>query len=295
MTTPCVVGHSAAATSSSGTVTHRVNGDRGRGILTTLDGIDISDPIIPRGELTNAPVNPDMVQEFRVTTALPRAEYGRNAGAQIEMVTRSGGNEFHGGLYEFFRNTNLDANAFFNNSSGVARELLQQNQFGASLGGPILHNKLFFFFNYEGTRRNQSLSRTSTAFTDLARQGIFRFVKGTVTADGKTFTALSTSLVDSTTGALKSGVSVCATATQTNCIATYNIPEIGKPLAIKVSLPGGYEFEALAVVRWTRDSPQSGADAPPGYGAQFTQISPEARQLVYRYVRNREPLFHDDL
>lgn len=78
-------------------------------------------------------------------------------------------------------------------------------------------------------------------------------------------------------------------------IATYNIPEIGTPLSVKVSLPGGYEFEALAVVRWTRDSPQSGADGSPGFGAQFTQISPEARQLVYRYVRNREPLFHDDL
>lgn len=77
-------------------------------------------------------------------------------------------------------------------------------------------------------------------------------------------------------------------------IATYNIPPIGRPLLVKVSLPGGYEFEAHAVVRWTRDSPQSG-DAPPGYGAQFTHISPEARQLVYRYVRNREPLFHDDL
>jgi hypothetical protein len=78
-------------------------------------------------------------------------------------------------------------------------------------------------------------------------------------------------------------------------IATYNIPDIGTPLSVKVSLPGGYEFEALAVVRWTRDSPQSGADGSPGFGAQFTQISPEARQLVYRYVRNREPLFHDDL
>jgi hypothetical protein len=78
-------------------------------------------------------------------------------------------------------------------------------------------------------------------------------------------------------------------------IATYQIPPIGRPLLVKVSLPGGYEFEAHAVVRWTRDSPQSGADGSPGYGAQFTQISPEARQLVYRYVRNREPLFHDDL
>ena len=78
-------------------------------------------------------------------------------------------------------------------------------------------------------------------------------------------------------------------------IATYSIPEIGTPLLVKVSLPGGYEFEAQAIVRWTRDSPLSGADGSPGFGAQFTQISPEARQLVYRYVRNREPLFHDDL
>jgi hypothetical protein len=78
-------------------------------------------------------------------------------------------------------------------------------------------------------------------------------------------------------------------------IATYNIPEVGQPLAVKVCLPGGYEFEAAAVVRWTRDSPQSGADSSPGFGAQFTQISAEGRQLVYRYVRNREPLFYDDL
>jgi hypothetical protein len=78
-------------------------------------------------------------------------------------------------------------------------------------------------------------------------------------------------------------------------IATYNIPTVGQELSIKVSMPGGYEFEAVGVVRWTRDSPQSGADSSPGFGAQFTQISPDARQLVYRYVRNREPLFYDDL
>lgn len=78
-------------------------------------------------------------------------------------------------------------------------------------------------------------------------------------------------------------------------VATYNLPAIGQPLLIKVSLPGGYEFEAQGVVRWTREAPQSGADSPPGFGAQFTQISAEGRQLVYRYVRNREPLFHDDL
>jgi len=78
-------------------------------------------------------------------------------------------------------------------------------------------------------------------------------------------------------------------------IATYNIPDVGDQLMIKVNLPGGYEFEAAAIVRWTRDSPQSGPDSSPGFGAQFTQISAEGRQLVYRYVRNREPLFYDDL
>lgn len=74
-------------------------------------------------------------------------------------------------------------------------------------------------------------------------------------------------------------------------VSTYISPKIGTPIRLKVSLPGGYEFEANAVVKWTREQ---GGDAPPGFGAQFTQIAPEARQLVYRYVRNREPLFYDD-
>ncbi|HEX3854785.1 MAG TPA: PilZ domain-containing protein [Polyangiaceae bacterium] len=78
-------------------------------------------------------------------------------------------------------------------------------------------------------------------------------------------------------------------------VSTYQIPEIGQTLSMRVSMPGGYEFEAVGVVRWTREAPNSGSDGQPGYGAQFTQITPEGRQLVYRYVRNREPLFHDDL
>ncbi len=79
-------------------------------------------------------------------------------------------------------------------------------------------------------------------------------------------------------------------------VATYRIPPIGTPIWLKVSLPGGYEFEAQATVRWLREATSgSSASAPPGFGAQFTHISPEGRQLVYRYARNREPLFHDDL
>ena len=78
-------------------------------------------------------------------------------------------------------------------------------------------------------------------------------------------------------------------------VSTYMVPKIGTSVRLKVSLPGGYEFEANAVVSWSREASDAGNDAPPGFGAKFTQITQEARQLIYRYVRNREPLFHDDL
>jgi Tfp pilus assembly protein PilZ len=77
-------------------------------------------------------------------------------------------------------------------------------------------------------------------------------------------------------------------------VATYQIPKIGTNLVLNVSLPGGYEFQAQGVVRWTREPSSVSDGASPGFGAQITSISPEGRQLVYRYVRNREPLFHDD-
>lgn len=81
-------------------------------------------------------------------------------------------------------------------------------------------------------------------------------------------------------------------------VATYAPPEMNQNLRIHVSLPGGFEFQARGIVTWVREMPKTGSLnplSPPGYGLKFTEISKEARQLVYRYVRNREPLFHDDL
>jgi Tfp pilus assembly protein PilZ len=74
-------------------------------------------------------------------------------------------------------------------------------------------------------------------------------------------------------------------------VATYKVPKIGASVSLRVLLPGDYEFHASAVVQWTRE----GASTEPGFGARFTQISQEGRQLVYRYTRNREPMFYDDL
>ena len=173
---PGVVGHSAEATASGGTATHYINGDRGRGITTTQDGIDISDPVIPRGELTNAPVNPEALQEFRVVTSNAKAEYGRSAGGQVELVTRSGTNTIAGTLYEFVRNTALDSNSYFNKLQGLSKEELRRNQFGASIGGPIRRDRAFFFANYEGMRRTQETSQLVTVPTAALRGGAFRFV-----------------------------------------------------------------------------------------------------------------------
>lgn len=173
---PGVAGHSAEATSSGGTATHYINGDRGRGITTTQDGIDISDPVIPRGELTNAPVNPEALQEFRVVTSNAKAEYGRSAGGQVELVTRSGTNHMSGTLYEFFRDTALDSNSYFNKLRGLPKEVLRRNQFGAALGGPIQRDRAFFFVNYDGMRRTQDTSQLATVPTQSLRDGVFRFV-----------------------------------------------------------------------------------------------------------------------
>jgi hypothetical protein len=191
---PGVVGHSAEATSSGGTATHYINGDRGRGITTTQDGIDISDPVIPRGELTNSPVNPEALQEFRVITSNAKAEYGRSAGGQVELVTRSGTNTLSGTAYEFFRNTALDANSYFNKLQGLEKEILERNQFGAAVGGPIQRDRAFFFINYDGMRRTQETSQLFQVPTTALRNGVFRFV--TQACPGETATRNRPSCVD---------------------------------------------------------------------------------------------------
>ena len=76
-------------------------------------------------------------------------------------------------------------------------------------------------------------------------------------------------------------------------VATYSVPKLGSRVLLRVHLPGGYKFDCDAIVRWTREA-RDNPDAPPGFGAQFRGITPEQRQLIQRYVRNREPLFYDD-
>src|SRR6202035_4831947 len=96
--------------------------------------------------------SPDAIAEFKVQTSTYDASYGRNPGANVNVVTKSGTNQLHGSLFEFFRNEDLNARTFFQNSQGGgARQVLKQNQFGGTIGGPIKKDKLFVFGSYQGT------------------------------------------------------------------------------------------------------------------------------------------------
>ncbi len=113
--------------------------------------------------------NPDTIQEFRVQTQQYDASYGRNGGANINVITKGGSNSFHGSLWEFFRNEKLNANDFMFNRGGQKRPLLRQNQYGGTIGGPVIKDKLFFFGSFQGTRQlNGVSSQCSVSFVEPA-------------------------------------------------------------------------------------------------------------------------------
>jgi hypothetical protein len=119
---------------------------------------------------TNSLVSVDALQEFRIQTSTYAPEFGRTPGAQISIVTRSGANQFHGTIFDYFRNDVLDANDWFADRNKLAKPEERQNDFGGTLGGPILKDKTFFFFSYEGLRLRLPQVAQATVPDVTARQ-----------------------------------------------------------------------------------------------------------------------------
>jgi hypothetical protein len=148
-----------------------VNGQRASANYFTVDGVSAnigaSSSTFPgqsgAGSLpglsafggTNNLVSVDALQEFKIQTSTYAPEFGRTPGAQVSIVTRSGTNKLSGTVFEYFRNDKLDANDFFNNANRLAKPAERQNDFGGVLGGPVIKNRMFFFFSYEGLRLRQ--------------------------------------------------------------------------------------------------------------------------------------------
>jgi hypothetical protein len=144
----------------------------------SLDGVDVNDNQGVDGFNAVLPVPLDSVQEFRTTVAGVGADGARSSGGQVSLVTKSGSNQFHGTLYEFNRNTYTSANNWFSNRAGVPREPLVRNQYGASIGGPILKDRLFFFFNWESRKDRSGSAVTRTVPTENFKNGIVKVLLG---------------------------------------------------------------------------------------------------------------------
>ena len=155
-----------------------VNGLRQGSNNNTLDGIDVNDSVAPRIGLSLTANNTDSVEEARVVTDGGKAEYGRSAGAQTQLVTRSGTNSLHGNGFDYLRNRDFNANDFFDNGAGVPIPVLIQNTFGGSVGGPIKRNKIFFFGNYQGIRTHAQAVQNTAVPTATALQGIYEWNAG---------------------------------------------------------------------------------------------------------------------
>ena len=150
-----------------------INGARPQQNNYRLDGISIEDFANGgSGSVLGGNVGVDAIEEFSVLTSNISAEYGRTSGGVINAVTRSGTNQFHGSAYEFLRNSALDAAGFFDNAGGIQKPPFKRNQFGASVGGPIRKDKIFFFGNYEGIRQSKGIATPVNVPSDAARLGI---------------------------------------------------------------------------------------------------------------------------
>lgn len=159
----------AGATSAN--TAFSISGGRNDSNTFLLDG-GANNDLLDNGVVYNP--NPDSIQEFKVLTSNFGAEYGRNGGGIVTVVTKSGTNAIHGSAFEFNRNTAYNANDFFSNQQQQARGDLKRNQYGGTLGGPIKKDKLFFFLSYQGQRQTQLRpSGLVTTFTPQQLQGDF--------------------------------------------------------------------------------------------------------------------------
>ncbi|MCL5745243.1 MAG: Plug and carboxypeptidase regulatory-like domain-containing protein, partial [Acidobacteria bacterium] len=151
----------------------RINGGRANTNEMLIDGITNVAPAANPIAVVAIMPSPDALQEFKVVTNSYSAEYGRSGGGIVNMVMRSGTNQYHGTLFEFLRNSKMDSNDFFANRTGTPLASFQRNQFGFTFGGPVKHDKLFYFVNYEGLRQLAASTANLTVPTVAERDGNF--------------------------------------------------------------------------------------------------------------------------
>ncbi len=208
----------------------------------SLDGVDNNSGStnLQEGSVQAVQPPPDALEEFRVQTRTYSTEFGTSAGAVINATLKSGTNQFHGSAWEFLRNNQLDANTYFNNAGGVPRGHFVQNQYGATIGGPIIRNKTFFFGDFQEFASRKATTVNSTVPTPLMKAGNFTELR----------TSLTDSKVPSQAGCISGNVikSSCIDPTGQKLLALFpdpNLPaavaNLGKPATWTGS--ANYQFQ----------------------------------------------------
>jgi hypothetical protein len=150
-----------------------VSGQRSTFNNYRIDGIVVSDyALASPGNVIGVVLGVDSIQEFSVLTGGFPAEYGRATGGVVNAITRSGTNQFHGTVFEFLRNSALDANDYFSRAANKSKPPFKRNQFGVAAGAPILKDRLFVFADYEGLRQTKGIPQSSTVFSDAVHNGV---------------------------------------------------------------------------------------------------------------------------
>jgi hypothetical protein len=228
----------------------------------TLDGIDINDAQtnaiagttdIPNGgtQLTPAQSHPvirlnaEAIEEFRVTTVNANASAGRSSGAQIALVSKSGSNEWHGALFLANRNTSTTANDFFNNRAGVARPKLIRNTYGGAIGGPIIKDRFFFFYSYEGRHDISETGVTRTVPLASLGRGELRYVNPSGGITTLTLAQLNTSVFPA------AGINPIAVAALADAAAKYPANDFttGDSSPTRLLNSAGFRFNAPTPVK----------------------------------------------
>lgn len=163
------------AGANTGGGTH-VHGARDRSWNFTLDGIDINETSAGGSNFSPLRTNPDAISEFKVLTGSFTAEFGRNSGGQVAMVTRQGTNQFKGTGFYLLRRPDLNANEWENNIDSIGKRQEELDIAGFSLGGPLRRGQTFFFTNVQTLTGTRTLNQTRTVYTEAARQGLWRYV-----------------------------------------------------------------------------------------------------------------------
>jgi len=282
-----------------------VHGSRDRAFNFTLDGIDINESSAGGSNFTPLRPNPDSIQEFQIVTSNSTAELGRNSGAQVTLVTRSGTNNLRGNLFEYYQTPKVNANSYGAKFPPVTgRPQFVQHIFGGSVGGPIvipgfgegtpmfhvLKDRAFFFVNLQFLRASETRRTERTVYTQAARQGIFRYVRNGRNLPSVVDSSGNTSLPNCP-GPLPASP----------CIATYNIgtnptgvgfdPSTSAAI-ISTPLPNDFSRgDGLNVAGFTFNAPQ--AEKQYDFVGKFDFKINESNSFYVRYAQGEQDTIGD--